>query len=54
MARDFITLIENAGLRIRRALRGSDFVFLAQKIHNAVAVPYDFIQRRLRRWRRPK
>ena len=57
-------LLENTGLRIRRALRGSDFVFrfegnqltailtnisrstdagkVAQKIHNAVAVPYDF------------
>jgi diguanylate cyclase (GGDEF)-like protein/PAS domain S-box-containing protein len=57
-------LLENTGLRIRRALRGSDFVFrfegnqltailtnisrstdagkVAQKVHNAVAVPYDY------------
>jgi diguanylate cyclase (GGDEF)-like protein/PAS domain S-box-containing protein len=57
-------LLENTGLRIRRALRGSDFIFrfegnqltailtnisrssdagkVARKIHNAVAVPYDF------------
>jgi diguanylate cyclase (GGDEF)-like protein/PAS domain S-box-containing protein len=57
-------LLENSGLRIRRALRGSDFVFrfegnqltailtnisrstdagkVAQKVHNAVAVPYDY------------
>jgi diguanylate cyclase (GGDEF)-like protein/PAS domain S-box-containing protein len=57
-------LLENTGLRVRRALRGSDFVFrfegsqltailtnisrstdagkVAQKVHNAVAVPYDF------------
>jgi len=57
-------LLENTGLRVRRALRGSDFVFrfegnqltailtnisrstdagkVAQKVHNAVAVPYDY------------
>jgi diguanylate cyclase (GGDEF)-like protein/PAS domain S-box-containing protein len=57
-------LLENTGLRIRRTLRGSDFVFrfegnqltailtnisrntdagkVAQKIQNAVAVPYDY------------
>ena len=57
-------LLENTGLRIRKVLRGSDFVFrfegneltalltnisrntdagkVAQKIHNAVALPYDY------------